>query len=103
MANTYGRRRQRFRREINPSSLTNETLNPNRSLGQRLATFKFVPDINLEQALNLNQTRPLFLGACALCTVKMITRISVYKKRSKNVSSCDFVFLSIFCTVVAYF
>ena len=31
------------------------------------------------------------------------TRISVYKKHSKNVSSRDFVFLSIFCTVVAYF
>ena len=31
------------------------------------------------------------------------TRSSVYKKRSKNVSSRYFVFLSIFCTVVAYF
>ena len=31
------------------------------------------------------------------------TRSPVYKKRSKNVSSLDFAFLFIFCTVVSYF
>ena len=33
----------------------------------------------------------------------LITRIFFYKKRSKRVTSCDFVFLYNFCTVVSYF
>ena len=35
--------------------------------------------------------------------LQLLTRSPVYKKRSKSVTSLDFAFLSIFCTVVSYF
>ena len=62
--------RSRFRRE----KLTDQLEEQQNSmfcstLGQKLATFKTSPDPDLEQKFNLVRSRPLFIGACATCTV----------------------------------
>ena len=72
MANFYGRRRK-IRREINPQQYENDTWNQNRSVGQRLASFKYMPDQLIDQNFNLAaHGRPLFIGACARCNVRML-------------------------------
>ena len=62
--------RSRFRREKLSDQLEQEQNSMFCStLGQKLATFKTSPDPDLEQKFNLVRSRPLFIGACATCTV----------------------------------
>ena len=77
MANFYGRRRK-IRREINPTQYEIDNSNQNRSVGQRLASFKFMPDQHIEQKFNLAaHGRPLFIGACTRCNVRIIHLFSI--------------------------
>ena len=73
MANFYGRKRK-IRREINPPQYEKENWNQNRSVGQRLASFKYMPDQLIEQKFNLAaHGRPVCaIQACARCNVRMI-------------------------------
>ena len=63
--------RSRFRREKLSNQIKNqeESCIFTSSLGQKLATFKHIPDPELEQNLNVFRSRPLFLGACGTCTL----------------------------------
>lgn len=67
-----GRRSSRFRRELANKDGRKEIASDNDAfgsgLGHKLATFKTCPDPDLEQEFNLLRCRPLFIGACALCT-----------------------------------
>ena len=70
MAASYGRRSTRFRRELANKNGRQENDNDafGSGLGHKLATFKTCPDPDLEQQFNLLRCRPLFIGACSLCT-----------------------------------
>lgn len=63
-------RRSRFRRElVKDGKKDHEEIDAfGHSLGHRLAVFKTCPDPELEQQFNLARSRPLFIGACSLCT-----------------------------------
>lgn len=61
------RRRSRFRRELiekQPQESLTFT-----SLGSRLASFKYQPDPDLECKYRLENTKPIFIGACTKCTL----------------------------------
>ena len=84
MTNFYGRRRK-IRREINPQQYENDTWNQNRSVGQRLASFKYMPDQLIDQKFNLAaHGRPLFIGACARCNVRMLYLWEIIKTLNNN-------------------
>ena len=63
--------RARFRREKLSNQIKNQEESSifTSSLGQKLASFKHLPDPDLEQTFNVFRSRPLFLGACGTCTI----------------------------------
>ena len=62
------RRRSRFRRELIEKQSPQESLTFT-SLGSRLASFKYQPDPDLECKYRLENTKAIFMGACAKCTL----------------------------------